>query len=201
MWNLNPDLLVDFTQYSDEELFARIRKDDKSAFAELFNRYWQTAFTTAFSKTHDRQATEEIAQEIFILLWRKRLSLTFHNFPAFLYTCVKNKCLNYIEARLIEKKHWDYYKSFLRNADDATENVVAYEELLEAINTGMESLPQKTRKVFQLNRLEGRSVSEIANALNLSEKAIEYHLTRSLKQLRLHLKDFILVLSSLLLAS
>jgi RNA polymerase sigma-70 factor (ECF subfamily) len=58
----------------------------------------------------------------------------------------------------------------------------------------MEGLPNKTKTVFQLNRLEGRSIPEIAAALNLSEKAIEYHLTRSLKKLRVHLKDFILIL-------
>ena len=64
-------------------------------------------------------------------------------------------------------------------------------------DAGMEGLPQKTRKVFQLSRLEGRPVAEIAHLLNLSEKAIEYHLMRSLKHLRLHLKELIvLVISS-----
>lgn len=62
----------------------------------------------------------------------------------------------------------------------------------------MEGLPQKTKKVFQLNRLEGRSVPEIANVLNLSEKAIEYHLTRSLKHLRVHLKDFMVLVITFL---
>ena len=48
--------------------------------------------------------------------------------------------------------------------------------------------------IFRLNRMEGHSVAEIANLLRLSEKAIQYHLTRSVKELRLYLKDFLIIL-------
>ena len=185
---------MDYKAYTEDQLLVYLRKDDKNAFAELFNRYWRKAFVIAFSKLHSKEAAEEIVQEIFILLWNRRTSMYINNFTSFLYACVKNKCLNYIESLAIQKKHWDYYKSFLNPAEESTERKVSYNELLHAINTGMERLPNKTRKVFRLNRLEGRSIPEIATALNLSEKAIEYHLTRSLKQLRLHLKDFILML-------
>ena len=175
-------------------LLQAIKAEDRKAFAELFDRYWRKAFAIGFSMIHDREIAEEIVQETFIHLWDKRLVLSFWNFEGYLYTCVKNKCLNYIESKLIEKKHWDYYKTFIPVADETTERSVAFNELLEAIDRGVEGLPKKTRKVFQLNRLEGKSVPEIANVLNLSEKAIEYHITRSLKQLRLHLKDFMLAL-------
>lgn len=183
-----------YSQYDEEILFASIRKGDKAAFAELFNRYWSKAFSMAYQKLNDQDATEEIVQELFISLWNRRESLSIHNFSAYLYTSIKNKCLNYIESKIIERKHWAYYKQFIPQADHETEKMVSYDVLLEAINTSMESLPKKTRRVFQLNRLEGRSVSEIANVLNLSEKAIEYHLARSLKHLRMHLKDFTLLL-------
>lgn len=182
------------SRHDEEFLFASIRKGDKEAFAELFNRYWNTAFFIAYQKLRDQGAAEKVVQDLFISLWNKRESLAIHNFSSYLYACVKNKCLNYIESKIIEKKHWDYYKQFIPQADYETEKMVSYNTLLEAINTSMESLPKKTRRVFQLNRLEGRSVSEIANALNLSEKAIEYHLARSLKHLRMHLKDFTLLL-------
>jgi RNA polymerase sigma-70 factor (ECF subfamily) len=84
------------------------------------------------------------------------------------------------------------YKNFIPRQENLTEQTVEFNELLAAIEKRMEYLPEKSKKVFRLNRLEGHSITEIANALNLSEKAIEYHLTRSLKELRLHLKDFII---------
>ena len=186
--------MATYRGHNEESLFALIREGDKEAFAELFNRYWRKAFLIAYQKLNDRQATDEIVQELFITLWNKRSSLTIHNFSSYLYASIKNKCLNYIESKIIERKHWEHYRQFIPKSDPVTEKMVSYETLLEAINTSMESLPKKTRRVFQLNRLEGRSVSEIADVLNLSEKAIEYHLTRSLKHLRMHLKDFTLLL-------
>jgi RNA polymerase sigma-70 factor (ECF subfamily) len=62
------------------------------------------------------------------------------------------------------------------------------------VEVAVSRLPEKSQQVFRLNRLEGKSIREIANLMKLSEKAIEYHLTKSLKELRIHLKDFILAL-------
>ena len=65
---------------------------------------------------------------------------------------------------------------------------------MRAVETCVEALPEKSRSVFRLSRLEGVPNREIAERLNLSEKAIEYHLTKSLKIMRLALKDFTLLL-------
>jgi DNA-binding CsgD family transcriptional regulator len=48
--------------------------------------------------------------------------------------------------------------------------------------------------VFQLSRLEHQTVPQIAVRLKLSPKAVEYHLTRALKLLRVSLKDFLVLL-------
>ena len=66
-------------------------------------------------------------------------------------------------------------------------------ELSEAIDIATRQLPEKTRQVFRMSRFEEQSVKEIAQTMNISEKAVEYHITKSLKILRLHLKDFILL--------
>ena len=68
--------------------------------------------------------------------------------------------------------------------------MVVYDDLSEAVEQAVNKLPEKSREVFRLSRLEGRSKKEIAKLLQLSEKAIEYHLTKSLKELRVQLKDY-----------
>ncbi|HEY1166573.1 MAG TPA: sigma factor-like helix-turn-helix DNA-binding protein, partial [Chitinophaga sp.] len=60
-------------------------------------------------------------------------------------------------------------------------------------------LPQKTREIFRLCRYEKWPVKEIARFMNLSEKAVEYHVTQSLKFIRLRLKDYITLLLPLLI--
>ena len=181
-----------FADYSDERLVDAIRNGNEDAFAELFNRHWQKVHKLAYSKVRNREATEEIVQDLFIKLWDKRADLSIQNVGAYLYTCVKHRCLNYIESQIAQKKHWEYYKTFLPVSDESTGNAVAFGELMEAIEAGIDLMPEKGKKVFRLNRFEGRSVKEIAHLLNLSEKAIEYYLTQSTKKLRAYLKEFIL---------
>ena len=52
-------------------------------------------------------------------------------------------------------------------------------------------LPQQTRMIFQMSRNEGKSNMEIASEISISEKTVEYHITKSLKALRLSLKDYL----------
>jgi RNA polymerase sigma-70 factor (ECF subfamily) len=80
---------------------------------------------------------------------------------------------------------------FIPKSANQTQLDIDYDLLADALEQGMERLPEKTKAVFMLNRLQGKSLPEISKALNLSEKAIQYHLTKSLKELRLHLKDYI----------
>lgn len=183
---------------TDLELLEAIQHDDEEAFAELFRRYWKKVHAMAYPRVRSKEVTAEIVQDIFISLWDKRASHSIRHLPSYLYTTVKNKALNYAEAQVVRKNYWDYCRKFFPDRDNVTENTVEFDELMEAIETGMEHLPEKSKKIFRLNRLEGRSVPEIADALNLSEKAIEYHLTQSVKKLRLHLKDFIITVSMLL---
>jgi RNA polymerase sigma-70 factor (family 1) len=190
---------LSYAPYTDLELLEAIRRDDEEAFTELFKRYWKKAHDMAYPRVRSKEVTAEIVQDLFIALWDKRASHSINHLPSYLYSAIKNKALNYMAAQVVRKNYWEYCRKFFLDRDNATENAVEFDELMEAIETGMEHLPEKSKKVFRLNRLEGRSIPEIADALNLSEKAIQYHLTLSLKKLRLHLKDYIISVSATML--
>jgi len=168
-----------------------IRNDDRLAFSELFARYGRVVYKMAYSRLRTHAAAEEIVQSLFISFWDNRHKHSITNISSYFYIAVKHKVLNIIESRLVQKKYWDYYKTFIPSEENATEKYVEFNDLLTTIEAGMKNLPEKSKEVFKLNRLEGHSIAEIAKSLNLSEKAIQYHLTRSLKELRLQLKDYI----------
>lgn len=180
--------------YTDEQLLSAIRNDDAQAFSEFVRRYWKKAYNIAYSKVRSQSVTEEIVQDLFTTLWDKRTTLSISNVDAFIFTCLRNKSINYIESQLVRKKYWDYYKAFIPQQEESTRREVEFNELMQAVETCVKTLPEKSRSVFRLSRLEGVSNREIAERLNLSEKAIEYHLTKSLKVMRLALKDFTLLL-------
>lgn len=183
---------------TDHELLQAIRNNDENAFSELFKRYWRKAYNMAYSRVRSKQVTEEIVQDLFVTLWDRRASLSVNNMSSYLFIAIKHKALNFIESQIVHQKYWDYHKAILQKHEDATEKTVEFNELMEVIEEGMECLPEKSKKVFKLNRLEGLSISETADLLNLSRKATQYHLTRSLKEMRFHLKDYILSVPAIL---
>lgn len=182
-----------FASYTDEQLVTVVRAGNDDAYGELFNRHWENVYNMVYARIRHKAVTEEVTQEIFMKLWDKRADLAIENFSAYLFTCVKHRCINYIESKLSRRKHWDHYKIFLPVQDDSTNKTVAFNDLRDALEKGLNTIPEKSKVIFRLNRFEGRSVKEIAGQMNLSEKAIQYHLTRSVKELRLYLKEFLAV--------
>jgi RNA polymerase sigma-70 factor (ECF subfamily) len=151
-------------------------------------------YASARSRVQSHDEAEEIVQNIFSTLWEKRKSLHINDPRNYLYIAVRNSVINLVRSKIKERKYWDYYSKFIPVKEEATTHVVEFGELELAMERAVSHLPEKSRKVFRLSREEGRSNAEIAELLHVSEKAIEYHLTQSLRKLRVHLKDFILVL-------
>lgn len=74
---------------------------------------------------------------------------------------------------------------------NTTEEDVNRELLLKAIDKTLRELPEKTQLVFRLSRFENKSVREIAGNLELTEKAVEYHITKAIKLLRQRLRGYL----------
>lgn len=179
---------------TEEQMLQGLRLGSEEAFEVIFKKHWRPLYNQAFAKIQSREEAEEIVQSIFSTLWEKRDSFLITNLSFYLQTAVRNRVINHIRQKVTQRKYWDYYKNFIPQQKEDTENAVIYTDLSEAMENAVSKLPKKSQQVFRLSRMEGRSTSEIANRLKLSEKAIQYHLTKSLKELRIQLKDFILCL-------
>lgn len=171
-----------------------IVQDSEKAFQVLFERYWETAHRVAYSKLKSKETTKEIVLDIFSNFWERRHSIEIKNFRNYLHVSVKYRVITFMNKEISQRKHFADYLDQVRLDREETLERIEYNDLKKALAEGVKVLPEKTQEVFRLNRIEGRSVSEIATQLNLSEKAIEYHITRSRKELRLYLKDFLIAL-------
>jgi RNA polymerase sigma-70 factor (family 1) len=185
---------LNHNDFTEEELVRGLREGNEAAFEAIYKKYWHQLYCAAYSKTQLHPEAEEIVQNIFSTLWEKRQTLLITNLSGYLQVSVRNRIINHIRERITQRKYWEYYKTFIPQQKESTADTVMYDDLAEAVEVAVNRLPEKSRQVFRLNRLEGKSIHEIANLMKLSEKAIEYHLTKSIKELRMHLKDFILVL-------
>lgn len=179
---------------SEANLLENLRNGSIDAFGQIFKLYWKQLYITACAKGQSHDEAEEIVQNIFSTLWEKRQSLLITNLSFYLHTAVRNRIINLIRSKLNQEKYWAFYKQFLSSDNCITEDKVFYNELQGAVEEAVKLLPEKSREVFKLSRFEGKSNAEIANLLKVSEKAIEYHLTKSLRELRLHLKDYLTII-------
>jgi len=178
---------------TDVQLLDGLRKGKVEAFEEIFRKYWHSLYLKARSKTMSHDEAEEIVQSIFSTLWEKRTTILITHLPYYLQAAVKNRVIDNIRERSTQQKYWEHYRKFIPQQLTVTEQEVNFTELNGAVEAAIDHLPERSRKVFKLSRLEGRSNAEIAQLLQVSEKAIEYHITKSMRTLKVHLKDFIAV--------
>lgn len=185
--------MLKYTNLPDNELLSLIKRDDGLAFKQLYQRFWQEVYTTAFQKTRSDDTAREITQNIFIALWNNRKIQQIDNLPAYLNRCTRNAIISFIRSLLVKE---EYAKTIRQSAvlsvADA-DRTLLWKELLWSIEEVLKLLPSKTQEVFRKSRFEQKTVREIARELNLSEKAVEYHITQSLRLLRTHLSDVVLL--------
>lgn len=186
-------------QLDDTHLIALLRESNAHAFKELYDRYWYYAYRLALRKLIREDVAQEMAQQLFETLWEKREKLIITNVRAYLTISLKNLVIDYVRRHILEENYLSQLKFFVDQNHVPAGTDLEYSELTETVSSLLSRLPEKTRQVFILSRFEYYTIPEIAQQLNLSEKAIEYHLSKSLRFLRGHLREFIamLVLASL----
>lgn len=145
---------------------------------------------------------ENIVQDIFFELWEKQLDFTsFINLNAFLFMMLKNRCIDFLRRKTIEKHAVDEIQSeYIRTLKLKFESLEALDNkfLNESgtdtiIQNAINSLPQKCREIFVMNKIEGKKQKVIAQELNISINTVESQMAIAYKKLKEILKDYMLL--------
>ena len=173
---------------------------DINNFNKLYNEYNDRFIRFAFGYVRDIAVSEDFVSEAFVSYWENIHKLEPDtNPPAYILTIIKNKCLNYLKQqqthnRIAEelKRDSDWItQTKINNLEACDPDKIFSEEIQNIINETLSQLPKKTQKIFILSRNEGLSYSEIAKQMSLSNKSIEYHISKALNLMRVSLKEFI----------
>jgi len=171
---------------AEQEWLTGLRNGDESALRSIFDRHYPLLLGDIYRLIPDEDTCKDLAQEVFVELWRKRAELDIYtSLRAYLRRAAINRALNYIKAnkRIVleepEDKHYAPY--------DAASEVQAksrQDDLEQALADAIELLPEKCRQVFTLSRFEHLSHREIAEQLGISVKTIENQITKAMRMLR-----------------
>jgi len=177
----------------------QIENTDIKQFSSIFLENKLRFVNFAASYLRDESIAEDIVMESFLYYWENRDLLDKDiNIPAYILVMVKHKSLNYLRSqsshRKIENNIRDYQERLLQ------ENIVSLEacdpqylfsdEVQHIIDDVLSSLPEKTREVFIRSRFKSQSYKEIASTLGISEKSVEFNISKALKIFRVALRDY-----------
>lgn len=180
---------IDIQQYYIKEL----RKGSHKAFNAIYDMYADKLFGFVFSYTRSRELANDLVQDTFLKLWTKRETIGDNgSLQAMLFAISHNKIIDVFRSQINKVEFVDYIE-FCDNSgflENTTEKTIFFDEFMKALAICKSQLTNRQLEVFELSRETGKSISEIATQLNISEQTVKNQLTSALKTLKTELVKF-----------
>ena len=136
-----------------------------------------------------RATAADLVQDLFLRFWRRPL-VQVEELSTYLLRCAGNIAIDHLRsegARVRVTESWlpeqqDHYSVEPQAALEAGND-------LRHVEAALRSLPERTRQIFLLNRIHGRTYAEIAKAMGLSQSAVEKHMMRALEACKASLRE------------
>ncbi len=169
--------------HTDAELLKIFKENGSKGLELIFKEYYETMCLTALRITKERSLAEDIVQEVFYELFRKRETVQIQSLVGYLKRSVYNRSLNKIKSH---KEIFDSDDLNIELSDNSanSQEELEFQELESYLNDVIDRLPEKCRLVFILNRFEELSYKEVAQRLDISVKTVENQMSKALRILR-----------------
>ncbi|HML72752.1 RNA polymerase sigma factor [Macellibacteroides fermentans] len=173
-------------------IIKQLQDGNEKVFEQIVREYWPRMFKFALIYTQNNETSQELVQDTFLVLWNNRAILKDNtNLITYLMVVLRNKCLNLLEQTRIRQLYIEeiddetiYQRANLYVLQDEASQIVESEDLHKAIERALSKLPDKTREIFMLSRYDGLKNQQIAETKNISQKTVEYHISKALQILK-----------------
>lgn len=169
---------------NDSELFQLFLQGSEEAFNAIYEKYALQLLDEAYKRLQSKETAKEAVQEVFINLFLKRREIRYtQNLGGYLFTALRNKTLDIIRRDLLHATH---HRMLAKQQSSyfSIEDKLWHKELETRLQRSIQSLPDRCREVFLLNRYEGLSYKSIAQKLHISVNTVEKHIVKALRILR-----------------
>lgn len=159
------------------------KEDLKRAYEEHFS----SIRNFLYYKAGDIELAEDLVQEVFIKLWEKRSDIRTATVKSLLYTMANNLLINHFNHLKVVRNHEGDTIREDRKELQTPQFRMEEQEFGERLDRILQKLPEGSREVFLMNRIEKIKYDEIAERLNISVKAVEKRMSKALSILRAEL--------------
>src|SRR5215467_2434563 len=190
-------------EVTDAAVVAQVLAGDRDAFRVLVDRHSRSIFRVVYRMTGNQQDSEEIVQETLLRAYKSLARFELRsNFSTWLYRIAVNRTLDFLNARKTQMRMRDDYQ-IVDNPDPEAANqvqlpasepgpdrLVLSDEMKRKIAGAMGLLTPAERVAFTMRHMEGRSIEEISQTLNLKISAAKNSVFRAVQKLRQQLEPY-----------
>ena len=152
-------------------------------FEVFYKSHLQSATNFAYYKCGDKDNALDLVQEGFSKLWENCFKLELTKAKTYLFTTINNLFLNKVKhAKVVLAYAND--QPYLDRNNQSPDYVLEEKQFKAKLLNAIAALTEAQREVFLLNRIDGKKYREIADDLNISQKAVEKRMSSALKTLR-----------------
>ena len=151
------------------------------AFRRAFDDYYEPLCGFAVRYVGSLDEAREVVQDVFLKVWQRRETLEISaSLKSYLYRGVHNQALNYAERR----RRLTDFEAVEPQADDRADSRAICGELAATVGRAVAEMPERRQMAFRLHREEGMSYAEIGEAMGISPRTVEVHISAALRDLR-----------------
>ena len=192
----------DFTDMDDAAVMLELKAGNMAAFDLLLQKYRRPIINFMFRMTHNQAIAEELAQEVFLRVYRSRETYRAEaRFSTWLYRIATNLGVNHARDTRHERMASTIYldepngeTGSTPEVADSTPNIestLLRDERMAAIREHVMALPERQRMGVLMHKYDGMDYKQIGEVLKLSESATKSLLFRAYQTLREKLKEFV----------
>lgn len=176
-----------YSQLDNDELFLKkaLEENPAKGVELLYRKYYKALCSHAVKYVGSKTIAEDLVSEVFYDFYRTRAFIGIQSSCRFyLFRSVRNRAWEFLRSELKRSESFSERMDTISSGHQNPEDITQFEEMYQDVQNAVNTLPVERRKIYLMNRFDGKPYREIADELNLSLKTVEVQLYRANKHIR-----------------